>query len=216
MKPYYDHGGITIYHGDCRALLADLRADLLLTDPPYGIGADEAAAKNHRRLRSGWKDYGASAWDRATPAMETFVAMLAACRDAVIWGGNYFTDKLRPTQCWLAWDKGQRDFSLADFEMAWTSFDNASRMVNVARARALLDGKVHPTQKSTDVMRWCITAVADRYGKTPPLTILDPFAGSGTTLVAAKDLGRRAIGIEIEERYCEIAVNRLSQEVLGL
>jgi len=214
MKPYYEHGGIAIYNADCRALLGDLRADLLLTDPPYGIGADEAAAKNQGRW--GWKDYGPSNWDRATPEQETFDAMRASCRDAIIWGGNYFTDKLPPSQCWLAWDKGQREFSLADFELAWTSFDNASRMVVVPRGRALQDGKVHPTQKSVDVMRWCVTAVADRYGTKAPISILDPYMGSGTTLLAAKDLSRNAIGIEVSERYCELAALRFSQEVLDL
>jgi site-specific DNA-methyltransferase (adenine-specific) len=78
------------------------------------------------------------------------------------------------------------------------------------------DGKEHPTQKAMEVMQWCVISVADRYAKSTPQTIMDPFMGSGTTLLAAKNLGRKAIGIEIEERYCEIAAERLSQGVLDL
>ena len=215
MKPYYESGGIPIYWGDCRELLPTLATvDLLLTDPPYGIGADEAAAKNNGKW--GWRFYGNSSWDRARPAPWVIGLALDKATAAIVWGGNYFADILPPSQCWIGWDKGQREFSLADFEMAWTSFDNASRMVVVPRSRALSDGKEHPTQKSLEVIGWCISAVADRYAKSPPQIILDPFMGSGTTLRAAKDLGRRAIGIEIEERYCEIAARRLDQEVLDL
>lgn len=168
-QPYYhdEAAGITVYHGDCREVLPCVAmADLLLTDPPYGIRADEAASKNNGRW--GWKNYGQTAWDRERPSRETFDLMRARSCTQIVWGGNYFTDRLPPSQCWLVWDKGQREFSLADFEMAWTGFDNASRIVEVPRGRALLDGKQHPTQKSVDVMRWCVTAVADRYAKAPP------------------------------------------------
>ena len=207
MEPYYDHAGITIYHGDCREILPSLKADVVVTDPPYGIGAGNETAHN------GWKDYGASQWDRARPPREAFNAILAASEGQVIWGGNYFADLLPPSMGWLAWDKGQRDFSLADFEMAWTSFQRAARCFVYSRARALQDGKQHPTQKAEAVMRWSVEA-CDAGLKRKAITILDPFMGSGTTLRAAKDLGRKAIGIEIEEKYAEIAAKRLAQEVL--
>jgi DNA modification methylase len=206
VRPYYSDDLVTIYHGDCREWMPE--ADLLLTDPPYGIRADEAASKNKGKW--GWKDYGETAWDRSRPPQEIFDAMLAATRTQIIWGGNYFADLLPPSSGWFGWDKGQRAFSLADFEMAWTSLAGAARIVVVPRGRALLDGKQHPTQKSLSVMRWCIAQVPSAR------SVLDPFAGSGTTLVAAKDAGLSAIGIEIEERYCEIAATRCSQEVLGL
>jgi DNA modification methylase len=224
IKPYYEHGGITIYNADCREVLPELgRFDLLLTDPPYGIGADNAAYNAaQQRLKAnglskagrGWKDYGESNWDQSRPDATVFSTLRSVSQYQIVWGGNYFADILPASQCWLGWDKGQRDFSLADMELAWTSFDNASRMVVVPRGKALRDGKVHPTQKSQEVMNWCIVAVADRYAKKAPQTILDPFMGSGTTLVAAKNLGRTAVGIELEEKYCEIAALRLSQEVM--
>lgn len=112
---------------------------------------------------------------------------------------------------WLVWNKMQRGFSLADGELAWTSFNNALRIFDVSRGAALQDGKEHPTQKSLEVMGHSIL-YADRHGVAA--TILDPFMGSGTTLRAAKDLSRKAIGIEIDEKYCEIAAKRMAQEVL--
>lgn len=226
MRHYYQDEAVTIYHGDCREILGKLPSvDLILTDPPYGIGADEASAsaaasrikaQGRSKAGRGWKEYACTSWDREIPTKEVFDLIRVTARSQIIWGGNYFTEHLPPSQCWLAWDKGQRDFSLADFELAWTSFDNASRMITVPRSKALRDGKEHPTQKSLDVIKWCITAVADRYSKTPAQSILDPFMGSGTTLRAAKDLGRKAVGIEREEAYCEIAARRMSQEVLAL
>ena len=213
MTPYYDDGTVTIYHGDCRDILPGLSTDLVLTDPPYGISADASAASAGGK--NGGKFYGQTNWDSERPDAEAFSAVLAAGRNHIIWGGNYFADLLPPSSCWLAWDKGQRSFSLADFELAWTSFKGAARMVVVPRAAAVQDGKEHPTQKSLSVMRWCITQIADQRGEMPR-TILDPFMGSGTSLKAAKDLGRSAIGIDVNEQYCEIAARRCAQEVLDL
>jgi len=212
VKPYYQDSAVTIYHGDCREMMPEVGSvDLILTDSPYGIGADSAAAKNEGKW--GWKFYGKSDWDSLRPEGGVFLQMLHFGKNSIIWGGNYFADLLPPSMGWLCWDKGQRGFSLADFELAWTSFSVAARAVVVPRGRALQDGKVHPTQKSLDVMNFCIVHADARCDK-PNSTILDPFMGSGTTLRAAKDLGRKAIGIEIEERYCEIAAKRMAQEVL--
>jgi len=223
MKPYYDHNGIVIYNADCREILPELEpVDLVLCDPPYGIGADNAqnsAAEQRKKANGkskagrGYKDYGVTNWDSSRPPNETFAIIRASSDHQIIWGGNYFADILPATMGWLVWDKGQRGFSLADGELAWTSFQNAMRIKTVARGRALQDGKQHPTQKSLDIMVWSIE-YADRHGQAQ--TILDPFMGSGTTLVAAKQLGRKAIGIELEEKYCEIAVKRLQQEYLAL
>jgi len=223
LKPYYEHNGITIYNADCREVLPTLgKVDLVLTDPPYGIGADRAAksaaeqrikANGKSKAGRGWKDYGETSWDDERPSVETFGEIFNHSLHQIVWGGNYFSDYFRPSMGWLIWDKGQRGFSLADGEMAWTSFQNALRIKTVARGKALQDGKQHPTQKSLDIMVWSIE-YADRHGSAS--TILDPFMGSGTTLVAAKQLGRQAIGIELEEKYCEIAAKRLSQEYLDL
>lgn len=211
FTPYYDANGITIYNADCRKVLPWLQQfDLLLTDPPYGIDYGKQIAKTQSRF--GWKQYGAAEgnvdWDSSRPARWVLESMCEFAKTQIVWGGNYFSDSLPPSQCWLIWDKGQRDFSLADAELAWTSMDKAVRAFDYARAKALKDGKVHPTQKPLALMRWCLELVPDAE------TVLDPFSGSGTTLVACKLEGRKAVGIEINEAYCEAAAKRLSQGTL--
>lgn len=129
-----------------------------------------------------------------------------------MWGANYLTAHLPPSMGWLVWDKGQRICG-SDAELAFTSFDRALRVITLNRVAIAQDGAEHPTQKPERLMGWCIQA-ADKEATVG--TVLDPFAGSGTTLRAAKDLGRKAIGIEIEERYCEIAARRMAQSVLVL
>lgn len=105
---------------------------------------------------------------------------------------------------WLVWDKGQRNFSLADCEFAWSSQHKASRIFNYSRASALRDGKTHPTQKPVALMVWCLGFAGG--------DVLDPFIGSGTTAVACEQLGRKWVGIEISEKYCEIAAKRIERE----
>jgi DNA modification methylase len=206
--PYYSQDGITIYCGDNRRIVPLLdEFDLLLTDPPYGISADENAHKNGVKCRAnGFREYSKSDWDSAPPADWVIAMAREKCRDHIVWGGNYFS--LPPTPCWLIWDKGQRDFSFADAELAWTNLSTAVRAITFHRGRMVREGGDHPTQKPLDVMSWCLSHAPDAK------TVLDPWMGSGTTLVAAKLRGLRAVGIEINEEYCEIAVRRLAQGVL--
>jgi DNA modification methylase len=212
IEPYYSEDGITIYHGDCRDILPQLEpVDLVLTDPPYGINYGKAGGFSASHGWGPWREN--VKWDEKRPSSDVFDLILKSANNSIIWGGNYFADMLPPSMGWLAWDKGQENFSLADFEMAWTSFQKAARRCKYPRSKAIQDGKCHPTQKSLVVFKWCISQ-ADKHCINK--TILDPFMGSGTTLVAAKNLGRKAIGIELEEKYCEIAVKRLAQGVLPL
>jgi len=209
MEPYYQEKDITIYNGDCLEVMKEIEdksIDLVLTDPQYGIGADQSAHKAGGK--HGWKDYGDTNWDTERPSKEYFDEMFRISEHQIIWGGNYFIDYLYPSMGWLVWDKGQRNFSLADGELAWTSFNKAIRIKTYSRAKALGDHKQHPTQKSKDVMIWCLLQV-DKDLKNKDYLILDPFLGSGTTLVACKELGRKGIGIEISEEYCEIAKQRV-------
>ena len=199
---------MTIYHGDCREILPNLwPADLLVTDPPYGIGRDGKPSSTSSH--GGHKGYAFMGWDDRPPSLETFRLMLSGIQDFVIWGANYFTPYLPPGPGWLIWDKGQR-IDQADGELAATSRKGPLRIFTLNRVALKNDGAVHPTQKPLALMRWCLEFFPNAK------TILDPFMGSGTTLRAAKDLGRKAIGIEIEERYCEIAAKRMVQEVLPL
>jgi len=203
MKPYYSDDAVTLYHGDCREILPSLgRFDLLLTDPPYGINA----ARTRNSQRWGWTDFAHTGWDKERAAPELVASAVACASKSIVWGGNYFTDVLPPSSHWLIWDKGQTDFSLADAELAWCSWSGAIRRRVYSRGAALQDGKQHPTQKPLEIMQWCLSFANG--------SVLDPFAGAGTTLRAAKNLGRPAVGIEIHEPYCEITAERLSQNVL--
>lgn len=206
MKSYYEENGITIYYGDCREILPTLpKVDLVLTDPPYGISlalAPTSNTINKQRLIEGD--------DR--PFDPEF---LLGYPSVVLWGGNNLADRL-PVGGWLCWDK--RCSLVADravgspFELAWCSDRTKFKMYRVQHGGPVnADGvntpRYHPTQKPVRLFKMLMRDF------TADVT-LDPFMGSGTTLRAAKDLGRKAIGIEIEEKYCEIAANRLRQEVL--
>ena len=197
MKPYYQDQSVTIYHGDCRQIVPQLGSfDLLLTDPPYGLG---------KKLQGGsWgKKYEGNNidWDAAAPDLDFVIPHGHKC---IIWGGNYFP--LLPSRRWLVWNKPNAVPSAADCELAWCSWDgNAQVFTKTVNP----DGKrQHPTQKPLVLMQWCIGLAGDVQ------TILDPFAGSGTTGRAAKDLGKQAVLIEMDEQYCEIAAQRMAQEVL--
>lgn len=207
IQPYYDRDGITLYHADCRHVLPFLGTfDLLLTDPPYGINADNCGGRKQARKGKGsYRDYGETNWDKERPPASCFNLMMERTKYQIIWGGNYFSDLLTPSMRWLVWDKGQRNFSLADCEFAWTNYWKAARIFTYHRSKANQDGRVHPTQKPLALMEWCLGLAKDCQ------TVLDPFAGSGTTLVASKKLGLKAVGIELNETYCERIVERLQQ-----
>ena len=206
MKPYYQDEYVTIYHGDCREIVPTLgRFDLLLTDPPYGIGKD--GQKRTTGGHGGRKSYDFLGWDAERPAPWVLLMLLDHAGKHIVWGGNYFADVLPASMKWLVWDKGQR-INQSDGELAWTSEQGALRIYTLNRVALMQDGAKHPTQKPEELIRWCIQQAGDVQ------TILDPFAGSGTTGRAAKDLGRKAVLIEREERYCEIAVKRMAQGVL--
>jgi DNA modification methylase len=211
MTPYYQDDYVTLYHGDCREIVPTLGMfDLLLTDPPYGIGKDGQSQSTGGH--GGRKAYDFLGWDGMRPERSLFDMLTAKTGAQIIWGGNYFADMLPAHGKWLVWDKGQR-INQSDGELAYTSMDGALRIYTLNRVALMQDGAQHPTQKPLALMKWCI-GLAD---KTMPVqTILDPFAGSGTTGRAAKDLGRKCVLIEREERYAEIAANRMRQEVLPL
>ena len=210
ITPYYDDGQITIFHGDCREILPSLdKVDLVLTDPPYGIadkwpgGGGHGWNKRSKTFCVNPDDALRNTWDSEPSDAETIALILDSAKAAIIWGGNYFI--LPPTRGWLVWNKPERNFSLAEAELAWTTRDNVIRVFDCHRSDI---GRTHPTQKPVSLMKWCLEFFPNAE------TIIDPFMGSGTTIRAAKDLGRRAIGIEQVEEYCEIAVKRLAQEVL--
>ena len=194
-------GNATLYLGDCREILPTLpKVDAVITDPPYGIGKD--GQKETTGGHGGRKAYEFLGWDAERPAPAIFAAILSAANKHIIWGGNYFADLLPPTGKWLVWDKGQR-INQSDGELAWTHKDGALRICTMNRVELMLDGAEHPTQKPVRLMEWCIEQIK----AAEP--ILDPFMGSGSTGVACVNLGRKFVGIEIDERYFEIACRRI-------
>jgi DNA modification methylase len=208
-------GDAIFYHGDCLDImptLPDKSVDLVLTDPPYGI--NEAAGKNKSRGKlAEAKDYGDDAWDKNRPDKKYFNEMIILSVNQIIFGGNYFSDYLKPSSCWIVWDKdnGRNDF--ADCEMAWTSFNSAVRKI-VCRWNGFMqepgskrDVRVHPTQKPVGLF----SQVLKNYSKKDDL-ICDPFIGSGTTAIACYRTGRKFIGIEKEKKYFDIAVERYRRE----
>lgn len=202
--PYYDADGITIYLGDCRTILPLLpKVDLICTDPPYGLGDKLLGGNWGRRIGA------AAVWDQKT---EDVQHLLSRSEHQIIWGGNYFS--LPISRCWLGWVKRDAVPTVATMDLAWTSFDAPAKFFDWTIAATNGERNGHPTLKPLQLMRWCIDQ-STRMG-CPSETICDPYMGSGTTLRAAKDLGRQAIGIEINEAYVKIAVERLRQQVLNL
>ena len=220
MKPYYEHAGITIYHGDCREVLGSFpkcfSVDALVVDPPYGIGWSRGTWNDDPKAYPALMRWLVKTSNRIVPDGYVFVfqampncgkwhkwfppgfRLFAACKNFA---------QVRPTGLWHAWDP----------VVFWKNGPNSgpnSEVVNrdfhVGNVAGVFGEKsAHPCPRPLDTMTHIVACAARAGG-----TVLDPFMGSGTTLVAAKNLGRKAIGIEIEERYCEIAAKRLAQEIL--
>ena len=206
----------TIIHSDCLEVMRkvpDNYFDLVLTDPPYGIGlanmnmgignTPKASKKENRK----WE---AKNWDSKVPTDEVFEEIFRISKNQIIWGGNYFN--LPPHKFYILWDKQiPNGLSFADCEMAWTSYDKAPK---IFRYSVFLDkdSKQHPTQKPIKLFDYCL-----RLSKpTEDFKVFDPFGGSCTTAIAAKALGLDWCVCELEEDYCKIGEERLKKVQLSL
>ena len=211
MKPYYQDSAVTIWHGDCREILPTLEpVDLVCMDPPYGINENSKKVASRGKLAAA-TDYGGFSWDKNTVEWELLSAYIKLGKYCCCWGGNYYP--VEPSASWLVWDK-ENSGDFADAELAWTNYGSAVRVKRHMWNGMIRKGheiRFHPTQKPIEVITWAISLCPNN-----PQTILDPFAGSCTTGRAAKDLNKKAILIEREEKYCEVGANRMSQEVLAL
>lgn len=192
-----------LYLGDCRELLPLLpKVDAVVTDPPYGLGDKWKGGAGGKK--SSWRIPQAEAmkWDMMAP---DFLPEIVHGRKAIVWGGNYFS--LPPSRGWLVWDKKQRGtWTTGHTELAWTNIDQPIRAFSLSQVEAhSAMEKGHPAQKPLAIMLWCLGFLPDAQ------TILDPFMGSGTTGVACQKLGRRFIGVEIDEGYFDIACRRIEE-----
>ena len=209
MKPYYETPLGKLYHGDCLEIMPELEpVDLVLTDPPYGISYKPTHKKWNGEM-SGWQEITGDS-EKFNP--EPFMIF----NNVILWGANNFSDSL-PTGGWVVWDKRcsiRADKMIgAPIEMAWTS--NNSLLIARIRHGGVINAdsvrgnnliRYHPTQKPIALMIFCIESIKNIKN------VLDPFLGSGTTAIACERLKRRWIGIEIEEKYCEIAAKRIEAE----
>jgi len=226
MKPYYEHAGITIYHGDCREVLPSIEFDVVVTDPPYGVlepgdfnprVRDDRGA-SHGLVRDTYLSY-VDTYDNfvgtVVPALN--LAILASKR-AAVFTGPHIQEQAKAKAIggiYCAAGCGRHHWGFKTF-LPVLFYGNAPNLhlgckPNTIQSTATAHGDVdHPCPKPLSWMRWLVSLAS-----LETETILDPFCGSGTTLEACKILGRCAIGIEIEEQYCEIAAKRLSQEVFA-
>jgi site-specific DNA-methyltransferase (adenine-specific) len=203
---------ITITNEDCMDLLRrtpDNYYSLALVDPPYGINANNHAGK----VENGWNQYKKTDWDSSIPSEEYFKELFRVSKNQIIWGGNYMTEFLPPSMGWIIWDKGQRGFSLADGEMAWTSFNKAMRIFEFSRAGCIksnntMTEKFHPTAKPYELYKYCL----DKYAKQGD-KILDTHLGSGSIAIAAHDYGFELTACELDVDYYNKAIERIKNHI---
>lgn len=160
----------------------------LLTDPPYGINAEKMV------LGSGKKNFHRGEWDSQIPK---FIPLLAKFNKKIIWGGNYLSNKLDPTNDWLCWYKKNDGLSFSEFELAWTNLGKNCRLLSHHWSG---EEKKHPTQKPLKVFEWCISFLGEN--------IFDLFLGSGSTLIACEKLKRKCFGMELDPHYCDVIIQR--------
>jgi len=202
-------GNATLYNADCRSVLPMLtEVDAVITDPPYGLG--DILGKKSNKIdkeqisNSRWSKHfgdGAPAWDKST-VDDAIQLAITLCDVSIIWGGQFYS--LPIGRCWLAWNKIVRNWSSSEMELAWTNIERPNRVFDYSHGQLATEGKYyHPTQKPVPLMKWCIHHVGN------VKQILDPFMGSGSTGVAAVQMDRKFIGIEIDNKYFDIACKRI-------
>ncbi len=224
MKPYYEAGGIVIYHGDCREVLPEISADAMVTDPPYGVDLGTCGDKRgsaHGMRHDGYASYVDTYENFVSEVVPRLTAALDTVKRAAVFTGPHIHEQRKPDAIggvFLAASTGRTAWGFKNFLPVLLYGGSPTVMLGKGATVATAirssetsgrDAAGHPCPKPIGWMTWAVSLAS-----LPGETVLDPFMGSGSTLRAAKDLSRRAIGIEIEERYCEIAARRLAQEVL--
>jgi len=176
--------------------------DLCICDPPYGININVSMGRRKGDKKSNYHKFAGE--DSSIPTKEYFIELQRVSKNQIIWGGNYMTEYLKPSSCWLLWDKGfSEDVTFAQFEMAWTSFNSSAKKYdyNAAANR----NRIHPTQKPVQLYKWLL----DNYAK-PNDKILDTHLGSGSIAIACHDYGYDLTACEIDKEYFDAAVKRFN------
>ena len=194
-----------VYLMDCIAGMKhypDKFFDLAVVDPPYGLTDKITLGGGIRKKYNRQYD-----WDNETPKNEYWEELFRVSKNQIVWGGNYFFDYLPNTRCVLSWDKMQ-EFSGADFELAWTSFDKPAKTFRMSRIEAHGKGVIHPTQKPIKLYEWIFANYADEGN-----LILDTHLGSGSSRIAANKAGLDFVGFEIDEDYFNASEERFKKFV---
>lgn len=205
------------YNIDCMeymATLPDKAFDLAIVDPPYGV--QYARGKNGWGVCDNRPDIKDVAWDSEIPTKEYFNELFRVSQNQIIWGGNYFTDMIRSSKCWIVWNKIGKDENksvFADCELAWTSFTKVVKMFSFRSMGFIKDTKdscrIHPTQKPTELYEWLLMNYAKEGDK-----ILDTHLGSGSSRIAAHKLGFEFVGCELDKYYFEAQEKRFKIETM--
>ena len=202
---------ITITNEDNMLLMArypDNYFDLAIVDPPYGIGIDGQKKSVNKNPKHNRKEHAQKNWDSAIPTEEYFNELKRVSKNQIIWGANYFTKYLKPTKAWIFWYKGQRDLTMSDGEMAWTSFDAVTRQFELNRASLIAQNTFHPTEKPYKLYKW----ILDKYAKQGD-KILDTHLGSGSIAIACHDYGFELTACELDTEYYNNAIQRIKNHV---
>ena len=206
---------IELLNIDCMAYMAglpDKAFELAVVDPPYGIGIDGQKLNNTNKNPKHYrKAHDFKGWDSAIPDLQYFNELKRVSINQIIWGGNYFTDFLKPVKGWIFWYKGQNDLTMSDGEMAWTSYPAVTRQVTVNRFAIQQDGSIHPMQKPVKLYSW----VLQHYAK-PGDRILDTHLGSGSSAIAAHNMGFDFVGCELDKDYYDAACKRFKEQTAQL
>jgi len=188
------------FNEDCMIGMArypDKYFDLAIVDPPYGIGIDGQKLNNtNKNPKHNRKAHDFKGWDNSIPNKEYFSELFRVSKNQIIWGGNYFTEYLRPTKAWIFWYKGQNELTMSDGEMAWTSFSKVTRQIEINRAELIKQNTFHPTEKPIKLYRWLLNNYAQVGDK-----ILDTHLGSGSSRIAADKNGFDFTGFELDTEY---------------
>jgi len=182
--------------------------DLAIVDPPYGIDIAKDFAEEKHKGKSMFKGYAKKEWDNEIPSKEYFEEIKRVSKNQIIWGGNYFLDFLNATRCFLSWDKQNGTNNMADFELAWTSFDKSCRRFSMHHFSRGYGKKIHPTQKPIQLYNWILKNYATTDDK-----ILDTHLGSGSSAIASYYYGcSEFVGIEIDEDYYNASIKRIKEQ----
>jgi len=199
---------LTITNEDNMLLMArypDNYFDLAIVDPPYGLGIDGQKKSINKNPKHNRKEHAQKNWDNAIPNKEYFNELKRVSKNQIIWGANYFTEYLKPTKAWIFWYKGQRDLTMSDGEMAWTSFETVTRQFELNRASLISQNTFHPTEKPYKLYKWLL----DKYAKQGD-KILDTHLGSGSIAIACHDYGFDLTACELDKEYFDKAMERIN------